>query len=341
MSIEPIFHDLQALMFPQPELRKPEDLTKIQALLLNFHFFQQIQRDYHINNLVDCAIYFKYRIYHPREPIFTTSDSATFFYLLLSGEVTIFKAGHPIRQYNSGPLEECCLVERRKYDIDAIASVVSHVLYLDYQIYSGLLADFREKRRVAMASFLRVQPEFKSWTIANLMGLSYFISELSLNEGDVVYTVGDPADRIFIVQDGSVVLATKEIKVCRPGDVLGLDDLSRNLCRRSKCISQSRSTLLYVFKHDYLEKKKKTVKLKMEIRALQKVAAKTGLQALSICSFAPEENSLQRVKRKSMPIVQSARPVSQVSQRVRINSAMAGRQSVKLRMRTFTNMKFY
>jgi len=107
-----------------------------------------------------------------------------------------------------------------------------------------------------MASFLQMQKDFKDWSKAKLMSLSYFINELEALPGTQIFKIGDPCDKIYIVQDGSVVVKTDKVSMFGVGDVIGITDLKHSQ-RRSVCISQGITTLLYMFKHDYLENLKK------------------------------------------------------------------------------------
>ena len=241
---------LQLLLSTEPELRNPGDLSQIQNYLLNYPFFVQLYRDYHINNIVDCAIYFNYQHFTAGQIIFSENQPAQKLYVLLIGEVSIFKQDQLIRKYTEGVFEECCLIERRKHDTSAVSSQESHVLYIDYQIYSGLLATFREKKRIAVVSFLQIQKSFKTWNKAQLMSLSYFIHELELNEGDVIFKAGDPCDKIYVVHDGKILLKTKDFQILSAGEVVGLEDVEKNRCRGAMCVAQSNCTLLYIFKHD-------------------------------------------------------------------------------------------
>ena len=284
------FFELEKLLLTEPELRKPSDLSKIQTYLLKYQFFQQLQRDYHINNLVDCAIYFKYTRYQPGDIIFSVSEQSLYFYLLLKGNISVYYNNEVIRKYKEGVFEECSLVERRKHDTTVIAIEESHVLYIDYQIYSGLFFSIREKKRIAIVSFLQIQKAFKGWTRAKLMSMSYVIHELEVDVGTVIFNAGDIADKVYIVHDGVAVIKDQNFLICKSGDIIGVDDITKNRCRGSKCISQSKCTLLYIFKHDYLEKAKLFKKKRVFPKNTEQIFPVKQIFGLSIQSFAPEDN---------------------------------------------------
>lgn len=248
------FAQLEKLLAVEPELRNPSQLGIIQNILLTFPLFTQLYRDFHVNNIVDCAIYFTYSRFSTGQCVFAENQPAQNFYVLLQGEVSIYKRSELIRKYTEGVFEECSLFERRKYDTTAISTQESHIVFIDYQIYSGLLMVFREKRRIALVSFLQVQKAFKNWKKAQLMGLSYFIHVVEVKEGKVVYEIGENADKVFIVHDGNVAVKGKTFKICTAGEVAGLEEMEKGGKRTERCVSQTASTLLFIFRHDYLEK---------------------------------------------------------------------------------------
>jgi signal-transduction protein with cAMP-binding, CBS, and nucleotidyltransferase domain len=320
MEKKPEFHfeELKKLLETDPELRKPSDLQTIQFYLLQHPFFQSIKRDYHINNIVDCAIYFKYSLYQAEEWIFSVNQPSEYFYVLLEGDVAIYKHNNLIRRYKEGVLEECCLVERRKHDTSAVSLKKSHILYIDYQIYSGVFAKMREKRRIAMASFLNIQNAFKHWSKAKLMSLSYYINELELKQDTVIFNLGDPADTIYVVQDGNVLVKDKEFVIASAGDVIGLEDINKDRCRTSKCITQGCCTLLYIFKHDFLEKSKlETQKCSYLKDHRHEKLAKAGKNSgFSIYSYVPEDaKSINLFGIRRPNSVYGYRPSSNISQR--------------------------
>ena len=306
------FRELEKLLIPEPELRNPLELIKIQNYLIKYPFFQQLQQYYHANNLVDCAIYLKYSHYNPGDVIFSTSQQSLYFYILLQGNISIYYNNQVIRRYIEGVFEECSLVERRKHDTTAIATEESHVVYIDYQIYSGLFFNIREKKRIAISSFLQIQKAFKGWTKAKLMSMSYFLHEIEVKAGTIIFNIGDIADKIYIIHDGFAIIKTNNLKIYSSGDIIGIEDVIKNRPRESKCISQSHWTLLYIFKHDYLEKSKffkkkrifpKTLKNNMdgyhtayshifkhhELSNPHNIPIEKKM-GLSIQSFAPENN---------------------------------------------------
>ena len=342
-----IFAELQDLMKVESEMRNPDQIQTIEDLLLNFPFFKKLKREFHVNNIVDCAIYFSYNFIKSKELIFESGQPAFRFFVLLKGEVTILKDGVTIRKYFEGPIEECCLSERRKYDSSAIASEDCQIVSVDYQIYAGLFMGIREKRRIAMASFLQIQKEFKDWSKAKLMSLSYFIHELEVKPGTQLFKVGDPCDKIFIVQDGSVVLKTDKVNVFGVGDVIGIHDL-RYPTRRSMCISHGNSTLLYIFKYDYLEALKTITKVKNSAIIGLKVNEKVKTMAISVHSFAPEVPNRFRFRNlykpphsSSRPHSGSSRPASHNSHRTWFGSIAGRRMNTSIQMRNTTRISFY
>lgn len=339
-----LFDNLKTMLEIEPEMRNPEDLIKIQELLLNFPFFQQLQREQHINNMVDCAIYFKYTCFEPNHCIFSVSQPSIRFYILLQGQVGIFKGNQNIRTYYEGVFEERCLVERIKHDTNAMALRKSHVIHIDHLIYEGIFAKIREKRRIAMASFLHIQKEFKIWSKAKLMSLSYFINELHLDQGSVIFTLGDQSDRIYIVQDGLIILKKDKISVLSAGEVIGLEDIYKNHCRNSQCISQSKSTLLYIFKHDYLEKAKLFQKESFRVQSAgrkRSLVFSDNKHGLSIYSFSPDKNKPIKLWNFRRPATGgSLRPNSQVSQRSQIRTSYSHRPNTSLKAKTENYVKF-
>jgi hypothetical protein len=335
-----IFTRLKDLMKTEPEMRKPDQIQEIELLLLNFPFFQKLKRDFHVNNVVDCAIYFTYDFFKTNSMIFESGQYANKFLVLLNGEVSIFRDNLIIRKYSEGPIEECCLSERRKYDNSALASEDCHIICVDYQIYAGIFMAIREKRRIAMASFLQIQKEFKEWSKAKLMSLSYFVSELEATPGSQIFKIGDSCDKIFIVQDGSVVVKTDKIQVFGVGDVIGLNDL-KYLSRRSMCISHGYSTLLYIFKHDYLEALKTLRSLKKPIKIGITPKEKVKTLAISVHSFAPEGPVKVNLRDFTRPISGVSRPSSHNSHRTWHSSMVGRRMNASMRMRNTTRISFY
>ena len=287
------FSSLEVLLSKEPELRKPSELKLIQDELLKFRFFQELKRDYHINNIVDCSIYFKYIQFTPGDVVFSIFQPAVNFYILLKGKISIYKNNEEIRYYTEGVIEECCLVERRKYDTSAVSIHESHVIYIDYQIYFGVFAKIREKRRIAMVSFLQIQEYFKNWTKARIMGISYFIHELEVSKGFKIFNLYESADRVFIVQDGSVVLKNDKIQILFPGEMIGIEDIQKNRCRTAECISQSKTNLLYIFKHDFLDKSwpRKKESTRVTNSLIETFSFNKKDHGLSISSFMPERNN--------------------------------------------------
>lgn len=339
MENNTIFIQLKNLMQVEPELRKPDQIQIIEDLLLNFPFFKRLKQDYHVNNVVDCAIYFNYKCFKSKESIFEAGIYASKFFVLLQGEVAIFKDDVMIRKYSEGPFEECCLSERRKYDVAAKAVQESHIIFVDHQIYAGIFMSIREKRRIAMASFLQMQKEFKDWSKAKLMSLSYFINELETEPATQVFGIGDPCDKIFIVQDGSVVVKSDKIQMFGVGDVIGIADLKFRQ-RRSVCVSHGFSTLLYMFKHDYIENLKKLPKM-MNLRKNEFMATeKKKNLTISVHSFMPECNNSVVLHEIRRPKTGSSRPSSHNTHRTAYGSFFPQR-NLNFQLRNTARSVFY
>lgn len=334
-----VFNELKTLMQVEPELRKPDQIQIIENLLLNFPFFKRLKQEYHVNNVVDCAIYFTYQLFLPKQIIFDAGQPACKFFVLLQGEVSIFKEDVMIRKYTEGPFEECCLSEKRKYDICAKAVQESHIIFVDYQIYAGLFMNIREKRRIAMASFLQMQKDFKHWSKAKLMSLSYFINELEALPGTQIFKIGDPCDKIYIVQDGSVVVKTDQVHMFGVGDVIGITDLKHNQ-RRSVCVSHGITTLLYMHKHDYIENLKKLPKMMNLKRTVIRPNEKIKPLAISVHSFMPEVTKSIILDGFRRPKTRKSRPSSHHSTRT-VYSSLFAKINKNSQSRNSTRTGFY
>ena len=164
--------------------------------------------------------------------------------------------------------------------------------------YLRILGKIEDKKVTIFVDFLKDIPVFKAWSKKNIESLYHFFHPQQFNRKNVIYSVGNKAEFVYIVNSGefeigkTVVLPdgkTKidlKIAILSRGEMFGDEDVLEGRFRDCKCTCYSaRGELLAITAKDFLLKVKNEESLsvlnsKNKAKSLIRYSRKSGFDSI-------------------------------------------------------------
>lgn len=196
----------------RPIERVPQELAILVDITKNCKVFKALIEANGASAHTFCCKYLQYQYCPQSEYLFKYGEVGTRFYIILSGIVgievpkktpkmpTVFL--EILTLNNGSSFGELALENSKPRAASIKCKAPSHFLYLEKADYFKLISRIVLEKRNFLVNFLQALPIFMSCTKGTLAKLSYICKEKTFHKGQIVYSEGDSADEIFVIQKG-------------------------------------------------------------------------------------------------------------------------------------------
>lgn len=224
---------------------------------------------------------FKYISYEPEENIITEGESGMTFYIIISGETAVHKAGiGVVAKLGKGKSFGELALTKGDVRTATIRTITRcEVLSLHKLDYDHFVKDIQLAERREHFFLLRECPLFMKWTRSKIDKLCNTCTRKVFEAGCTIFKQGDEPDRMYVVMDGVVEIIKEvhiecknrwptamnewnrsikhrikpiRVSVLRRGGYFGELAIVRNTVRAATAICQSKCTLILVDKLEFL-----------------------------------------------------------------------------------------
>lgn len=206
------------------------------------------------------------RSYSFGDVIIAEGDISDCLYIIVEGSVRVVRAGDAgteISLGRFGPGEtfgETGILEGVPRTATVRASSAVEVLTLDAKVTSALVARYPEfrsalesqQRAHLLNRFIRTQSVFSTLDQEGTAQLARALEVVEVDRGAAVFSEGDPADSLFVVQDGKLEVHTTQdgqsvvLRYLRTGDMFGEAALEPDKLRTASVSALQPSVLLKI-----------------------------------------------------------------------------------------------
>ena len=160
---------------------------------------------------------FKYISYEPEENIITEGEPGMTFYIIISGETAVHKAGiGVVAKLGKGKSFGELALTKGDVRTASIKTITRcEVLSLHKLDYDHFIKDIQQAERREHFHLVRECPLFAKWTRSKIDKVVNSCTRKMFDAGATIFRQGDPPDSLYIVMDGVVEIVKEVIIVCK------------------------------------------------------------------------------------------------------------------------------
>lgn len=160
---------------------------------------------------------FKYISYEPEENIITEGEPGMTFYIIISGETAVHKAGiGVVAKLGKGKSFGELALTKGDVRTASIKTITRcEVLSLHKLDYDHFIKDIQQAERREHFHLVRECPLFAKWTRSKIDKVVNSCTRKMFDAGATIFSQGDPPDSLYIVMDGVVEIVKEVIIVCK------------------------------------------------------------------------------------------------------------------------------
>ncbi|CAG9320727.1 unnamed protein product [Blepharisma stoltei] len=215
LSSKNSFKLIRMILGLKPSERTPEMIEKVYHWTKSLKFFQKLREENSEETHIACCNYLQYEFHHIESFVIRQGDIGTKFYIILDGKVSVIREneGEKCTEMTElGPGEAfgeraLMLGVPRACSVKCITNCSLGVL--EISDYKKILESFMEEKYSSLIAMLRELPMFKNRSSHYLQRLTYHFKPRKFQKKQCVYKEGDPANEVFLIQQGEFNLSKK------------------------------------------------------------------------------------------------------------------------------------